>query len=403
MSEILIMGSKYKTLYSGVFRFPKIVWILGLVSLFADIASEMVYPIFPVYLKQLGYSALFIGFLDGAGIAIAGLCKSYFGKLSDYTGKRILFIRLGYFLSAIAKPIPGLSTFSLALFLGKGLDRTGKGLRTGARDALLTEQGDGKSLASIFSFHRGMDTLGAAIGPVLALIYLYFFPGNYGTIFLIAFLPGLISVGLTFLIPERISVQTGTLKKPSFFSFFSYWKNSNSDYKKVTSGLFLFALFNSSDTFLLLKLKEDGLSDTNIILAYILFNLAYAVFTIPAGILSKKTGVPKLIFLSMIIFGLTYLGFAFLSGTVWFISLFLCYAFYNAISEGLSKVWVSGFIPKNEKGSALGFFSGVQSICQFSASIIAGLLWEYAGSEWTFIAGTIGSVAGILFLYKKFK
>ena len=248
------------------------IWILSLVSLFTDIASEMLYPVMPLFLKHIGYTAIFIGILEGVAEAVAGLSKSYFGKLSDNLGKRLPFVQLGYAFSAISKPMMAIFFYPWWIFLSRTVDRLGKGIRTGAKDALLSDESTPATKGRVFGFHRSMDTLGAVFGPAIALVYLYFYPANYKTIFLIAFIPGLLAVFSTFLIKEKKKQLTAPLaKKTNPFAFASYWKNSPRQYKRLVTGLLLFALLNSSDVFLLLKMKESGLNDTEVIAVYIFF------------------------------------------------------------------------------------------------------------------------------------
>ena len=154
------------------------VWILSLVSMFADIASEMLYPVIPVYLRNIGFSVFLIGILEGIAEASAGLSKGYFGTWSDHTGKRMPFVRLGYFLSALSKPMMVLLKFPLWIFIARTTDRLGKGLRTAPRDALLSAEATPETKAGVFSFHRGWDTLGAVVGPLIALGYLHLHPGK---------------------------------------------------------------------------------------------------------------------------------------------------------------------------------------------------------------------------------
>ena len=160
--------------------------ILSVVSLFADIASEMIYPVIPIYLKEIGFSVFLIGILEGIAEFTAGISKGYFGKLSDRKGVRLPFIKLGYLLSSISKPMMGLFTYPLWIFFARTTDRFGKGLRTAARDALLSQQATKETKGRIFGFHRGMDTIGAAIGPIIALSFLYFFPKDYARLFYLA-------------------------------------------------------------------------------------------------------------------------------------------------------------------------------------------------------------------------
>jgi len=218
----------------------------------------------PLYLKSIGFSILFIGVLEGIAEATAGLSKGYFGKLSDIKGVRLPFIKAGYFLSALSKPMMAFITYPLWIFGSRTMDRVGKGLRTGARDAMLSSESTPETKATVFGFHRGMDTLGAVIGPIIALIFLYYSPVHYKVLFYFAFFPGIASLLLIFLLKEKKSTQqTVIASKPySFFSFIHYWKESPLQYRKLVIGLLFFTLFNSSDYFLLLKMKSVGLHDT---------------------------------------------------------------------------------------------------------------------------------------------
>src|SRR5882724_131599 len=179
------------------------VLILSFVSLFADIASEMLYPVIPVYLKEIGFSFFWIGLLEGVVNFTAGISKGYFGKLSDEKGTRLPFVKLGYLFSAISKPLMATFAYPVWIFFVRTLDRLGKGVRTAARDALLSQEATKETKARVFGFHRGMDTVGATIGPIIALLFLYFRPHQYKTIFYLAFIPGVISVLLVFWVKEK--------------------------------------------------------------------------------------------------------------------------------------------------------------------------------------------------------
>ena len=167
------------------------VWVLSLVSLFTDTASEMLYPIMPIYLKSIGFSIVLIGILEGVAEATAGLSKGYFGKWSDNIGKRLPFVQVGYMLSGLSRPMMGMFVAPIWIFFSRTLDRFGKGIRTAARDAILSDEATPETKGNVFGFHRAMDTLGAVIGPLLALLYLYFYPAQYKTLFFIAFIPSL--------------------------------------------------------------------------------------------------------------------------------------------------------------------------------------------------------------------
>src|SRR6476620_6806931 len=239
----------------STFAFVKIinraVWLLSLVSLFADMASEMLYPVVPVYLKEIGFSVFLIGVLEGVAELTAVISKGYFGKRSDEKRLRLPFVKSGYFLSSLSKPMMAVFTFPLWIFFSRTVDRLGKGLRTAPRDALLSQNATPQTKGRVFAFHRSLDTMGAVFGPVLALVYLHFFPERYKPLFFYAFFPGLISVLLLFLLREK-KMPVTTVRGENFFSFFKYWTVAAPEYKRLVIGLLLFALINSSDIFLLL-------------------------------------------------------------------------------------------------------------------------------------------------------
>ncbi|MBK8787203.1 MAG: MFS transporter [Chitinophagaceae bacterium] len=363
--------------------------MLSLVSLFTDMASEMLYPVMPLFLKHIGYTALFIGILEGIAEAVAGLSKSYFGKLSDSSGKRLPFVQLGYTMSAISKPMLAILVYPWWIFLSRTIDRLGKGIRTGARDALLSDECAKENKARVFGFHRSMDTLGAVFGPAIALVYLYFNPDNYKTLFLIAFLPGLLAIIATLLIKEKKKPDKITANEKrataNVFAFAAYWKQSPDQYKKLVTGLLLFALFNSSDVFLLLKIKESGLDDTAVIGVYIFYNLVFALLAYPIGIIADRIGLKKIFIAGLFVFSLVYIGFAFNTNLYIFLLLFLLYGIYAAATEGISKAWISNVVDKKDTATAIGTYSGFQSICAFIASSLCGLLWISFGAKATFL------------------
>lgn len=375
--------------------------ILSFVSLFADIASEMIYPVVPVYLKEIGFSVLLIGILEGIAEFTAGISKGYFGKLSDEKGIRLPFIKGGYFFSAISKPMMAMLTFPLWIFFARTIDRFGKGLRTAARDALLSQQATRETKARVFGFHRSMDTVGAAIGPLVALAFLYFFPKNYSTLFYLAFIPGMIAVLLVFLLKEK-KEPASTLGKGNFFSFFKYWKIAGPDYKKLMVGLLAFALFNSSDVFLLLITKEVTGSDSITIAAYIFYNLVFATASYPLGSLADKLGIKKIFITGLILFTVTYAGFAFHPSAIVIFILFLIYGIYAAATEGISKAWITNIAHDSDTATAVGFYTSCQSVCSLFASIIAGVIWTAGGSSITFnITASIALLTAIYFMLIK--
>jgi len=234
--------------------------LVSFVSFFTDIASEMLYPVMPVYLQSIGFSVVLIGVLEGLAEATAGLSKGYFGKYSDKIGSRVPFVRWGYILSAISKPLMAAFAVPVWVFFVRTLDRLGKGIRTGARDAMLSDEASKENKGKVFGFHRALDTAGAAIGPFAALIFLHYYPAQYKWLFIIAVIPGIAAIALTFLLKDK-QKPGSTKKSPGFLSFLSYWGESSKQFKLLVIGLLAFTLFNSSDAFLLLSIKQNGFSD----------------------------------------------------------------------------------------------------------------------------------------------
>ncbi len=376
------------------------IWILSVVSLFTDMASEMLYPVMPVFLRTIGFSFLLIGVLEGFAEAVAGLSKAYFGKRSDITGKRLPFVQFGYALSAISKPMMAAFIYPLWIFFARTIDRLGKGLRTGARDAMLSDECTTENKGKVFGFHRAMDTMGAVLGPAIALLYLYYNPANYKTLFIIAFFPGMIAILFTLFIKEKkkqIKIDTNKEGK-NFWVIFSYWKNGSKEYKRLLIGLLLFATFNSSDVFLLLRMKESGLTDTAVIGVYIFYNLAFALFAYPVGILADKIGLKKVFLAGLFVFAIVYAGFAVNNNLIIFFILFFLYGLYAAATEGISKAWVSNIVNKDETATAIGTYTGLQSICALLASSLTGFLWFRFGSVTTFILTACVTLLVILYL-----
>ena len=373
------------------------IWILSLISLFTDTASEMLYPVMPVFLQSIGFSVLLIGILEGIAEATAGLCKGYFGKLSDNSGKRAPFIQLGYSLSAISKPMMIFFVFPAWIFFVRTIDRFGKGLRTGARDAMLSDEATPQTKGKVFGFHRSMDTFGAVLGPLAALVFLYFRPNDYKTLFLIAFLPGIAAVLTTLVLKDKKQNQPKIKVSTPFFSFLKYWKVSPPLYRKVVIGLLVFALFNSSDMLLLLKVKQSGMADTHVIGLYIFYNLIYALSAFPLGIIADKLSLKTVFTLGLVLFATVYTGMALTSNLYIYLVLFFMYGLYAAATEGIAKAWISNITDPNDTATAIGSFAGFQSIAAMIASSFAGGIWFWFGPEAAFISTAVVTVGVIIY------
>lgn len=383
----------------------KTIVILSVISMMTDISSEMLYPILPMFLKSIGFSVLWIGILEGFAEAIAGFSKGYFGRMSDKIGKRVPFVRFGYTLSAISKPLIGIFAMPVLVFLLRTMDRLGKGVRTAARDAILSSETTKEYKGRVFGFHRAFDTLGAAIGPILALIYLHYYPDNYVSLFLIAFIPGLIGIIFTFFLHDKKSdVTPFNNNKTKFLEFLSYWKKSSKSFKKTVVGLIIFTAINSSDIFLLLLVKQNGLSDSNVITLYIFYNLVYALFSGPMGWLGDKIKLKNSLILGIFLFSVVYIFIPFVNSNWVYYLLFSVYGISISAIEGNSKALVSNIANKEETATAIGFLTSFQSIATLLASSIAGFLWSAINPVVPFLlSGIVAFFCSVYFLFIRIK
>ncbi len=351
----------------------------------------------PIYLKSIGFSIVLIGILEGVAEATAGLSKGYFGKLSDLSGRRVPFVQIGYAFSAISKPLMAVFIYPLWIFFARTIDRLGKGIRTGARDALLSDEATKETKGRVFGFHRSMDTLGAVVGPAVALVYLYYYPQDYETLFFIAFIPGLIAILTTFFLKDRVSAFPKSSLATPFFSFIHYWKVSPLPYRKLIVGLLVFTLFNSSDIFLLLKAKESGLDDTMVIGVYIFYNLVFAICAFPIGIVADRLGFKTIFILGLSFFAIVYFGMTINFNHYVYFGLFFLYGVYAAATEGISKAWISNITEKKDIATAIGMFAGFQSICTMIASSLTGIIWYQFGASAAFMVTAIITVLVIIY------
>ncbi len=374
---------------------PKNVFILGLVSFFNDIASEMIYPLVPIFLTSiLGAPVSIVGLIEGIAESIASILKVISGWMSDRLQKRKPFVVSGYSLSAFSK-----ITFSLAyswpvVLLARFIDRFGKGTRTSARDALITESSEPAKRGRAFGFHRAMDTMGAVIGPLLAILALRYLNENYRLIFLLSFFPAFIGVILLLFFVQEKKKELVSSAGLQF-----KWRDLDPSFKVFLFISFIFALGNSSDAFLILRAKQLGLSVTMVMVLYVLFNFIYAIFSLPAGIISDKIGPKKILLSGFLLFAIIYLLFGMITRNLFLWLLFPFYGIYMALTEGIGKAYISNLVPQEKAGTAFGIYQTTIGVCTFFASWIAGLLWSYVSISAPFIFGSIMAMSAAIFFY----
>ena len=372
-----------------------VIYKVGLISFFADLSSELLYPITPLFLTSvLGASMTSLGLIEGCAELTASLLKGWAGQRSDAYGKRRPFVWGGYLVSTISKGLIGLSSSWVGVLIARSLDRVGKGLRTAPRDALIAESVPKEQLGFAFGVHRGMDTLGAVLGPLAAIYLLRVWgEGRLRDFYFLSLIPGLFAVGLAFFLPESIRVakkriqdsMKGRLREMprSYFVFLTAWG--------------VFALGNSSDAFLILRTRQNGSSLITTVILYCVFNLVYAASSPLIGRWSDQIGKTKMMKLSLVLFALVYLGFGF-SISPWI--LFPLYGLFMGMSEGVGKALVAEHVPEGREqelgATAQGYFGMVSGFAALGASLIAGVLWDQVGSAAPFIFGGIGAILSLI-------
>ncbi|QGY39963.1 MFS transporter [Pseudodesulfovibrio cashew] len=372
---------------------PRSIRTLGWVSFFTDVASEMVYPVVPLFLvSALGAPATVLGAMEGVAEAVVCVMKGASGWHSDRLGRRVPYIRAGYGLGALSKPLLAMALSWPLVFVARIIDRSGKGLRTTARDAMIADAAPASMGGRAYGFHRMMDTAGAIVGVLLSMGLLALLPGAYRTIFLLALLPNVVAVWLTFRLKDRAPAPGNPAPgRPLRRSL----KGLPRAYWRALILLSLFGLANSTDALLLLRARNLGLSDLQVIGTYVLFNLIYAVTAYPAGILSDRFGRWRVLLTGWTLYALTYFGFA-LSGPggVWL--LFPAYGLYMGLTEGVGKAIIASGIPMERRGTAMGFFLMLTGLLTLVGNLAAGLAWDLIGPRAPFLMGGALSLLAVV-------
>jgi MFS family permease len=373
------------------------VFALGLVSFAADVASEMLYPLIPIFLTvTLGAPVAVLGVIEGLAEGTASLMKVASGWYSDRLPLRKPLVAVGYGLSAVGKLLLATAFHWPQVLVARVSDRFGKGVRTSPRDALIADFSDPAHFGRAFGFHRAADTAGAVLGPLIGLAILQIVGEQHlRPVFLIAVVPGFFSVLLIGLVRERRREPKPVVSGERRIDL----SGADAVFWMFLSISLLFALGNSSDTFLILRAKDLGLGLTVVILMYVVYNAGYSLLSLPAGIVADKVGKRALVTGGFFVYGLVYMGFA-LTGqgsALW--PLFLVYGVYMALTDGMARAMVAELAPSEKRGTFLGLYHTGIGMMAVAASVLAGVLWQAVGKPAPFWLGaSTGFAAAALML-----
>lgn len=366
------------------------IWWLSATSFLTDVSSEMIFPILPIFLKNvLGAPFIVIGLIEGVAEGLGSILKYFSGYLSDKIRKRKGLTIIGYALSASSKFIFAIANSSWIVLAARTLDRTGKGIRTSPRDALIAESVDPKERGKYFGIHRASDTAGAVLGTVIAIVILYLLENNIsGTlrmILFISFIPASLSVLLLLPVKEVASTRSKQFKDHKLFDFGTL----SPRFKKVLVVASLFGLANYSYAFYILRADDIGIMLFLIPVVYLIYNIFYAASVYPAGRLSDKIGRKPLLLSAFVLFALVNLGFAFVINdiTVWI--LFALYGLFIGLTDGVFKAFISDLAVREHQGEAFGIYHTTIGLATLGGNVLGGLVWQLFGAIWPFILSSV--------------
>ena len=389
------MNEERRGFFKGITRN---IYILGFVSLFTDLSSQMVFPLIPLFLTSvLKVGAFAVGLVEGAAEATASLIKVVSGYWSDKIRRRKPFVMFGYSVSSLTKPLFAFANVWPIVLSIRVIERIGKGLRSAPRDAIVAESVDESVRGKAFGFQRSLDGLGSVLGGVLAFLLLPVL--GFKNVFLLAFLPGIITIFILFFIQEKGAPAKEDTKEISVKHSFGELPGSLKLFIVVSA---IFALGHFGYAFLLLKAKNIGLADDKAILLYVLFYVVYTLISMPIGSLSDKVGRRPILMMSYLLFAIISAGLM-LSSTIYGVAIFFgVYGIFYAMLDCCQRAFVADLAPKHLKATAMGAFHTAIGLVALPAGYIAGMLWDKIRPEATFVYGLILAVVALLvFMFVK--
>jgi MFS family permease len=371
----------------------KNIFFLGLVSLFNDFSSEMVFSVIPAFfVSVLKAGAGSLGIVDGAAEAASNIFKIYSGALSDKFQSRKPLVIVGYSLSVVTRPFYMAASGVLGVFGLRIADRLGKGLRDSPRDAIISLSTPREELGKSFGYHRAMDTVGATLGPLAAYFILRAFPQRFDYVFLSAFLVGLLAIVSLFFISD---VAAAALSPERRSGIASSWRALSGEFKKFIAAIFVLSVGSLPVAVILLKTSSVGLSIADIPLFYMLYNLSYAIFSLPAGKVSDKIGAKKVIISGYVLLIFTYAMLSLSSGPISLSISFLLLGFFPALTDGVQRAMASQLVGEERRGEGLGWLNASYGVGALIAGILGGLLWQAFGPTVAFVTSAVIVAIGL--------
>lgn len=383
---------------------PRNVFAIGLVSLLNDASSEIIYPLLPIFLaNSLGASARAIGTIEGLAESVASLLKLFAGYLSDRLGKRKFLVVAGYSVASLARPLLAFAQTWTQVLAIRLTDRIGKGIRTSPRDAMIADTVRVEQRGIAFGFHRAMDHAGAVIGPLIGYVLVILLvanaksptTGEFSRIFLVASVPALIAVLVAMFFMRESAVKSSSeteVKKLSLRGF-------DSNFKRFLLVLALFTLSNSSDSFLILRAMDAGVSIAVVPLLWAAHHGMKVLSSLLGGDLSDRLGRKRLIVSGWILYAAVYAGFAYATNQASLWALFLVYGIYFGLAEGAEKALVADLVRPEQRGTAYGLYNLAFGVTVFPASFLMGTIWDWKGPTVAFLVSAfMGATAALLLL-----
>ncbi|OFB35940.1 MFS transporter [Mycolicibacterium sp. (ex Dasyatis americana)] len=367
--------------------------VLSAVSFLQDTASELLYPLLPIYLTTvLGAPPAVVGAVEGAAEGAAAMTKLAAGPLGDRFTKRPL-IATGYGMAALGKVMVAAASAWSGVLAGRVVDRLGKGIRGAPRDALLVADVDDAARGRVFGFHRAMDTFGAVIGPLLGLAGYELLDHQIAPLLWVAVVPAGLSVLLVFLVAEKRRTRPVNERQPVF----ARMRDLPGRYWRVTAVLVAFGLVNFPDALLLLRLNEIGFSVVEVILAYVTYNAVYAISSFPAGLLADRIGRLPVFGIGLVFFAIGYAGLGLTTDPLLAWLLIGSYGLFTGCTDGVGKAWVSSLVGADLQGSAQGVFQGLSGFAVLGAGVWAGLAWTAVPGQPGQLPLLISGIGGAVF------